>query len=97
MELDIKEKAKEYFGFTSVPFLVVSENGVILEKGSPKKVNIDFLKEFLISKPLTKGGTESVVETIGSSVEAPIDVAMNKLTLDSAASTNPEFTLDEDF
>ena len=42
MDVEHKELAKEQLGFKTVPFLVVlDENGQIVQKGSPKQVNLE--------------------------------------------------------
>jgi hypothetical protein len=98
MELDVKEKAKEYFGFSSVPFIVaVSNNGVVVEKGSPKVVTVEFLEtSFLSGKAAAEEKEQS--PAVGASNETAIDVSLSNVSLnDKKQETTPEFTLDEDF
>jgi len=46
MEIDAKEKAKEVFGFSAVPFVVVvRSDGTVLGQGDPKTINyVELLK-----------------------------------------------------
>lgn len=44
MEMEEKEKAKAFFGFTQVPFcVVVNPSGIVIAAGDPKGMDIDNL------------------------------------------------------
>jgi hypothetical protein len=95
MELEDKESAKAFFGFSQVPFCVVSDyNGVILAAGEPKSIDIHLLlskSESAEYAPLSDGTSES------------LKVAIDSLAIDENVSNKatthvqPVFVLDEDF
>ena len=75
MEMEEKEKAKAFFGFTQVPFCVVADaNGIIIAAGDPK--NIDFEK--LLTSP--QASTENIVNN--TKISIPESTSLPALVLD---------------